>query len=450
MNYDKITLDAKSVRTVDKNGYLHVAISPLTKEQVAPYHGFEIPNYENLGFRADGTYYGYRPASELSKPETIESLNGIPIQYRHHIDSAENPAKNTRVGSTGTDGAFKSPYLTNSLHIQDEQAIKSINDGSLRELSLAYWYDPVKKSGSFNGQPYDFLMTNIRANHLALVEEGRAGSDVLVYDSKFNSIEDKTTMDENKEVCELLKKVVSLLEHKAEATDEKPEDEKADERQAAPAESAPKEEEKAAPEEVKEDETEELDFTDEDEDGDEGKAEETEETEEVDDSEDEDEKADIGIDADILDMCGMSGEPPEIQRAFAAGVRYGEKKEKAEPKKLDREHEREGEERYEDRKAAQDAAYDALNAKFAAKFDALENCRATLGSVKFAAFDSAEDVYAAAYKKETGKTIDPQFARVAYESYLSGKAQAKTLSPAQDAKSVDAEMESKVLAQFLD
>ena len=203
MNYEKITFDSKSVRTIDKNGYLHVAISPLTKEQVAPYHGFEIPHYEDLGFKADGTYYGYRPASELSKPETVESLNGIPIQYRHHIDSAENPAKNTRVGSTGTDGAFKSPYLTNSLHIQDETAIKSINDGSLRELSLAYWYDPVRKSGNFNGQPYDFLMTNIRANHLALVEEGRAGSDVLVYDSKFNSIEENK-MDENKEVCELL------------------------------------------------------------------------------------------------------------------------------------------------------------------------------------------------------------------------------------------------------
>ena len=27
-------------------------------------------------------------------------------------------------------------------------------------------------------------MRNIRANHIALVEEGRAGKDVLVYDSK--------------------------------------------------------------------------------------------------------------------------------------------------------------------------------------------------------------------------------------------------------------------------
>ena len=101
MNYEKITFDSKSVRTFDKNGYMHVAISPLTKEQVAPYHGFEIPHYEDLGFKADGTYYGYRPASELSKAETIESLNGIPIQFRHHIDSAENPAKQTRVECAG-------------------------------------------------------------------------------------------------------------------------------------------------------------------------------------------------------------------------------------------------------------------------------------------------------------------------------------------------------------
>ena len=438
MNYEKITFDSKSVRTIDKNGYLHVAISPLTKEQVAPYHGFEIPHYEDLGFKADGTYYGYRPASELSKPETVESLNGIPIQYRHHIDSAENPAKNTRVGSTGTDGAFKSPYLTNSLHIQDETAIKSINDGSLRELSLAYWYDPVRKSGNFNGQPYDFLMTNIRANHLALVEEGRAGSDVLVYDSKFNSIEENK-MDENKEVCELLKRVVNLLEQKNQAQDEdkredKPEEIKSEETEREEADF----DKKDAPAKVEEKDSEELDFSDDDEDGDEYEEESEEE-----------ETEDLGIDADILDMCGMKGEPPEIQRAFAAGVRYGEKKEKAEPKKLDSEHESEGEKRYEERKAAQDAAYDALNKKFAAKFEAMENCRATLGSVKFAAFDSAEDVYAAAYKKETGKAIDKAFARVAYESYLSGKAQAKTIAPAQDAKSVDETMNSKVLEEYL-
>ena len=89
------------------------------------------------------------------------------------MDYADNPAKNTRVGSTGTDGAFHSPFLTNSLHIQDKNAIDRINDGSMRELSLAYRYKPVFTPGETpDGEKYDFVMTDISANHLALVDEG--------------------------------------------------------------------------------------------------------------------------------------------------------------------------------------------------------------------------------------------------------------------------------------
>ena len=175
---------------------MHVSISPLTRVQVAPYRGCEIPGWQELGLEPDRVYRGYRSAEELSKPETIESVNGIPIQLAHHMDYADNPAKMTRVGSTGTDGAFHEPFLTNSLHIQDKNAIDRINDGSMRELSLAYRYKPVFKSGvSPDGEKYDFLMTDISANHLALVDEGRAGHEVLVYDSKIGE-----TMAENTEM----------------------------------------------------------------------------------------------------------------------------------------------------------------------------------------------------------------------------------------------------------
>ena len=68
--------------------------------------------------------------------------------------------------------------------IYDDKAKSVINNGFMRELSLAYQYKPEFKKGTFDGKPYDFIMRNIRANHIALVEEGRAGKDVLVYDSK--------------------------------------------------------------------------------------------------------------------------------------------------------------------------------------------------------------------------------------------------------------------------
>lgn len=187
----------KSVREYDKNGFLHVDLSPLTRVQVAPYRGCEIPGWESLGLDAMKVYKGYRSAEELTKPDTIKSMNGIPIQLDHNPDYADAPAKQTRVGSTGDKAHFDEPFLFNSLHIMDKVAIDRINDGSMRELSLAYRYRPdFTKGKAPNGEDYDFVMRDINANHLALVEQGRCGDQVLVYDSQM----EQTMYEDDKSV----------------------------------------------------------------------------------------------------------------------------------------------------------------------------------------------------------------------------------------------------------
>lgn len=186
--YEKLAFDKGSVREKDRNGFLHVKISPLTRVQVAPYYGREIPGFEQLGLERDKIYYGYRPEEELKKESTINSVNGIPIQLRHHADFADNPAKETRIGATGTEATYKSPFLMNSLHFFDKKAIDLIESDAMKELSLAYRYKPdFKSSGEVNGQKYDFTMRDLSGNHLALVEKGRAGREVLVYDENPNS-----------------------------------------------------------------------------------------------------------------------------------------------------------------------------------------------------------------------------------------------------------------------
>lgn len=182
--HEVLALDRASVRVYDDNGNLHVKYSPLTRVQVAPYLGKEIPGWQGLGLEPQKIYYGYRPPEELKRPETVASVNGIPIQLEHHPDYPDDPARETRIGSTGDQGRFLNPFLVNSLHFQDQRAIDHIKDGSMRELSLAYRYEPDFTSGTTpGGENYDFVMRNISANHLALVEEGRAGRKVLVYDS---------------------------------------------------------------------------------------------------------------------------------------------------------------------------------------------------------------------------------------------------------------------------
>lgn len=182
------------------NGYFHVALSPLTKAQVATYRGYELEAIRARGLDLQREYKVYRPAEELSKPETINSVIGIPITLEHEfIDPEQKPAH--QVGMTGDRAVWKDPYLMNSMHITSAEAQRRIEDGSMRQLSLGYTFDPLWKSGTTpGGEHYDLIMTNIRANHVALVEEGRAGGDVLVLDSNkniSNTNNGKNTMDEN-------------------------------------------------------------------------------------------------------------------------------------------------------------------------------------------------------------------------------------------------------------
>lgn len=424
--FDKVSFK-DSVRTIDDNGFLHVAISNISKEQVAPYLGSEIPNFERLGLKPDSIYKVYRPAEELER--AVKTSDGIPIQLDHHADFADAPAKETRVGSTGTDGIFNAPYLQNSLHIQDADAIKRINDGSMRELSLGYRYTPEKKSGVFNGEPYDLIMRDISCNHLALVEEGRAGHDVLVKDSKStlnevknmsdkvekielaladqmittaNMLKDLHKTDENGNVVDITKdEEISTMEDKLNEFLAKLEEAGIDKDEArakieeiikAKSEVEAEDEDLEAKEESQEEINEDDDLTDKEE------IESEEDLGEDDDLEEEDkeeEKETLNFDEDQkhgLDACGLDSEDPIVQKAFAEGVKYGEKKEKEEPKHLDSLHESEGEKRA----LGEDSIAKIVNAvkqSFANRYKAVEECKRTLGKVDAMAFDNAGAVY---------------------------------------------------------
>jgi len=179
---ERIALDASpSVRSKDENGFLHVAVSNLTKEIVNPYYGREIPGWQDRGIDPDRVYYGYRSGAELEKGAS--TFSGLPLLLDHHLEDAEAPQKDFRVGTVGTDARWEAPYVKAALVVTDADAIRAIEDGSMRELSCAYRYDPLWQAGTFDGIEYDFVMTNIRGNHVALVSEGRAGADVVVADA---------------------------------------------------------------------------------------------------------------------------------------------------------------------------------------------------------------------------------------------------------------------------
>ena len=176
-----LAFDRASVRSKDVDGRLHVEITPISKANVCPYLGEEIPGYEELGLDADTVYQLLRDPDELKK--AAATFNNLPILSKHVPVSVDDYQPDLIVGSTGTDAEWKAPYLCNSLVIWAADAIEGIESDTQRELSSAYRYTPDMMPGVYEGERYDGVMRDIQGNHVALVETGRAGPDVVVGDS---------------------------------------------------------------------------------------------------------------------------------------------------------------------------------------------------------------------------------------------------------------------------
>lgn len=487
-----------SFRWYDDDGRMHVDRSNLTRVQVAPYRGAEIPDWREKGLSPTKIYYGYRSADELSDPETIKSVIGIPIQLNHHADTPDAPAMDTRVGSTGDQAEFDGTYLSNSLHIQNEDACKRIRDGSMRQLSLAYYYDPdFDSSGEFEGKHYDFTMRNIRGQHLALVEEGRAGRSCLVEDNALNLGEkamngNKKTPQgvapENSEektelkVADAMSMLSDLLRslHKQEGGEE-PKDISEDSGKDAKIEQiaqsfaklgadegAVVELKKSLQELAYEPTAKDEGEGEQQEEGTpEGKSEREAEIQEKDtvdvddepiDKEDEEESTEDGeaeeTDSDLDDLardalkaCGLDSESDDFKKAFAAGVHYGEKKGEEPSAKddadevmeiiedeEDEDEEEDDPDNTEEKQIAEDAALEVER-----KWDAIEACRPILGNVRRTAYDSAEDVYIAALKQAgcSLKNVTKENAQMVLCGYLAGLSAKSNRGTAADTATAD-------------
>jgi len=170
----------RTARRIDADGRLHVDRSHISKATVNPYYGREIPGYEELGLAPDQIYRLFRDPVELERG--APTFARLPILSEHVPVTVDTPRPDLVVGAIGSEIVFDSPYLDADLCVWDAGAIAGIETDKVRELSCAYRYVPVMEAGTFEGQPYDGRMTEIQGNHLALVEVGRAGADVVVAD----------------------------------------------------------------------------------------------------------------------------------------------------------------------------------------------------------------------------------------------------------------------------
>jgi hypothetical protein len=132
------------------------------------------------GLDPDRVYQLLRDPDELAKG--APTFNNIPMLSRHVPVTADDHKPDLVIGSTGADAVSGAPHLRNSLVIWARDAIDDVEDEKKKELSSAYRYRADMTPGIYEGVRYHGIMRDIVGNHVALVKEGRAGSDVVVGD----------------------------------------------------------------------------------------------------------------------------------------------------------------------------------------------------------------------------------------------------------------------------
>jgi uncharacterized protein len=161
------------------DGHLSVEAANISKAMVCPYWGREIPDYQALGLDPEKIYQLYRDPAELERAAPTFHLK--PLLIVHKAVSAQEPAQELIAGTVGA-AEWNPPYLTAPLAVWTAEARELVEKGKKEQLSAGYRYKAVMTPGYADGAYYDGKMTQLYANHVALVVEGRCGPDVVIPD----------------------------------------------------------------------------------------------------------------------------------------------------------------------------------------------------------------------------------------------------------------------------
>lgn len=179
--------------SVTPNGFLICKNVPIARTGKQEYLGSELGIEDE---RREQVVVVNREESEVFSPETLASFEGAIFTDDHPSNevTTENVqylqkgfTKDVRRGS-GTD----SDKILADIIVTDSITIGKILNSGKREISCGYSCEYVEQNG-------EFYQRNIRGNHVALVDSGRAGKNVAIKDSKVNNTrKEKFTMAKKK------------------------------------------------------------------------------------------------------------------------------------------------------------------------------------------------------------------------------------------------------------
>lgn len=123
----------------------------------------------------------YRAPDEVFAAHSLETFAAVPVTLDHPpVPVTAANAREYAVGLTGENVRRDGDHAVASLTVFDAAAVAAIEAGK-RELSCGYEVDLVHESGvTPDGEHFDARQTNIRGNHVAIVDTGRAGPSAAI------------------------------------------------------------------------------------------------------------------------------------------------------------------------------------------------------------------------------------------------------------------------------
>lgn len=131
----------------------------------------------------DGTErHELRLPEEVFQPDSVKSFHLVPLTDDHPdcgwLDSTN--AKQYACGAVDMPAKHGDAALKAKILVTDESLIKKILDRDKVQISNGYFADLEMRSGEYNGERFDAVQRNIRGNHVAIVDEARAGPEARI------------------------------------------------------------------------------------------------------------------------------------------------------------------------------------------------------------------------------------------------------------------------------
>lgn len=165
--FDRVSFRADQAKRDPETGFIRINDASFTRSGVFRY------------LNDDGTErYEYRPPEEVFAREALDSMVKLPMFNDHPPVSVDsfNTSTYRPIGATGDTVKQRGDDVVGSLVLWDSSSIRDAEAGKT-DLSMGYSTDVEEQAGvTPDGVAFTHIQRNIRYNHIAQVDHGRAGT----------------------------------------------------------------------------------------------------------------------------------------------------------------------------------------------------------------------------------------------------------------------------------